>query len=105
MPDAPALLALDGASVVELPLPTLTLDGEPFRAGTVVVTLCTQRDGVPIHSATVWHARISDGAWSGRPVLRPRDHVHLAPFHRRTVWLVVTWAGRRVGEQRLRVSA
>jgi hypothetical protein len=102
MPDA---LPLNHATAVPLPLPALALDGKPFTHGTVAVMLSASRDGAPIHSTLVWHARIVDGAWSAAPHVLPRDHVHLAPFVGARVWVVVVWAGRRVGEGRVKVAA
>lgn len=85
-----------------LPRPALALDGRPFRGGTVVASLAEQRDGGPL-PGLVWHARVdANGGWSHPLELRPGHAAALAG--RRTLWLVVTWAGRRVGELRLRFA-
>jgi diadenosine tetraphosphatase ApaH/serine/threonine PP2A family protein phosphatase len=101
MPE-PLTIALDDATPAPVPLPPLELDGKPFAGGTVILTLSRDREGEPIHSTLVWHARIVDGGWSLKPRIAPRDHAHLAGVSR--VWAVVTWAGRRIGELRVKVG-
>jgi hypothetical protein len=100
----PVTIVLDGATPAPVPLPALALDGKPFRGGTVVVVLSADREGTPIHSTLVWHARIIDGAWSSAPQIAPRDQPHVTAQLGSRVWVVVTWAGRRVGELRVRVG-
>ena len=95
-------IAIDHATPAPIPLPALTLDGKPFVSGTVVLVLSAAREGEPMHSTMVWHARIVDGAWSLAPRVAPRDQQHLAGVSR--VWVVVTGAGRRVGEGRVKVE-
>lgn len=86
-----------------LPRPALALDGRPWRGGTVVAYLAVQRDGEPL-PGLVWHAKVdAQGAWSHPPALRSAQAAALAG--QRLLWLVVTWAGRRVGETRVRVAA
>jgi len=100
----PESLLLDHATPAPIPLPALTLDGKPFAGGTVAVVLSADREGTPLHSTLVWHARIVDGAWSMAPRVLPRDQTHLTPHVGARVWVVVVWAGRRVGEGRVKVE-
>jgi hypothetical protein len=97
-------IVLDDATPAPIPLPPLALDGRPFTTGTVTLILASGRDGTPIHSTLVWHARIVDGGWSMTPRVLPRDHTHLKPHVGGRVWVVVVWAGRRVGELRVPVA-
>lgn len=97
-------MVLDGATAAPVPLPELVLDGRPFRSGTVVALLSADREGTPLHSTLVWHARIIDGAWSLAPQVAPRDQQHVTAQVGSRVWVVVTWAGRRLGELRVRVG-
>jgi hypothetical protein len=99
----PEPLTLDLSTLpAPLPCPTLSLDDRPWRGGTVVAYLTEQRDGAPL-PGLVWHARVTAaGVWSPPPQLLARQATALAG--RRVWWLVVTWAGRRVGEARVRVG-
>jgi hypothetical protein len=96
-------LVVDDATPAPIPLPPLTIDGRPFTAGTVAILLAGGRDGRPIHSTLVWHARIVDGGWTMTPRVMPRDQTHLKPYIGGRVWVLVVWAGRRVGELRVPV--
>jgi hypothetical protein len=86
-----------------LPCPDLSLDGKPFPGGTVVVVLGADRSGHPITSALVWHAKVdATGRWS-HPLTLHRTQIAALEGHR-SVYLLVSWAGRRIGEYRLKIG-
>ena len=88
------VLELSPHHAVSLPLPALDLTD-----GTVVVRLCADRVGTEIHQSLTWHAQVRGGEWSEQPMLRPSAQAHLAGYRR--VWVLVSYAGRRVGECRV----
>jgi len=93
----PQTLHLDASQRVALPVPPMTITD-----GTVVVRLCLDREGTEIHQSLTWHVQIRGAVWSQQPTLGASAQAHLANIRR--AWVLVSYAGRRVGECRVTVT-